>query len=68
MTWFLHIWLKVYTHIPTYEDGKWTYTDFIDRKDFYDFVKSIFKEPGLYTFDKTSKSLYLNFYLLSNKY
>ena len=46
---------ELYTHIPTYEDGKWTYTDFIDRKDFYDFVKSIFKEPGLYTFDKTSK-------------
>jgi hypothetical protein len=46
---------EIYEHIPTYENGEWTYTDFDSRKDFYEFCKSIFKEPGQYELDETSK-------------
>ena len=46
---------EIYEHIPTYENGEWTYTDFESRKDFYDFCKGIFKEPGQYEFDEASK-------------
>ena len=46
---------EIYQHIPTYEDGNWSYTDFDSREEFYDFVKSIFKEPGKYEFDETSR-------------
>jgi hypothetical protein len=46
---------EIYEHIPTYENGEWTYTDFESRKDFYGFCKGIFKEPGQYEFDEASK-------------
>jgi hypothetical protein len=46
---------EIYEHIPTYDNGEWTYTDFESRKDFYDFCKGIFKEPGQYEFDEASK-------------
>jgi hypothetical protein len=46
---------EIYEHIPTYSDGEWSYTDFESRKDFYEFCLSIFKEPGEYEFDETSK-------------
>jgi hypothetical protein len=46
---------EIYEHIPTYENGEWSYTDFESRKDFYDFCKGIFKEPGQYEFDEASK-------------
>jgi len=46
---------EIYKNIPTYSNGEWTYTDFESRKDFYDFCKSIFKEPGQYEFDETSQ-------------
>ena len=46
---------EIYEHIPTYENGEWTYTDFESRKDFYDFCRAIFKEPGQYEFDEASK-------------
>ena len=41
--------------IPTWENGEWSVTTFDTRDDFKDFVFSIFKEPGLYQFDETSK-------------
>ena len=46
---------EIYEHIPTYENGEWTYTDFESRKDFYEFCRAIFKEPGQYEFDEASK-------------
>ena len=46
---------EIYQHIPTYENGTWSYTDFDSRKDFYDFIKNIFKEPGQYAFDENTK-------------
>jgi hypothetical protein len=46
---------EIYEHIPTFDDGEWTYTDFASRKDFYDFCLSIFKEPGEYEFDEVSQ-------------
>ena len=45
---------EIHQHIPTYENGEWSYTDFESRQDFYEFCKSIFKEPGQYQFDETS--------------
>jgi len=46
---------EIYQHIPTYENGTWSYTDFDSRKDFYEFIKNIFKEPGQYAFDENTK-------------
>ena len=41
--------------IPTWENGEWSLTNFPTREDFKKFVESIFKEPGQYNFDETSK-------------
>ena len=41
--------------IPTWEEGEWTVTDFETRDDYKEFVKSLFKEPGKYNFDETSR-------------
>lgn len=40
--------------IPTYEDKKWTVTEFDTDQEFIDFLISIFKIPGEYQFDETS--------------
>ena len=45
----------MYKIVPTYENGEWSSTEFETREDFITFVKSVFKEPGLYEFNKTSK-------------
>ena len=42
-------------NIPTYENGQWTETQFASRDDFKTFILSIFKEPGQYEFDETSR-------------
>ena len=41
--------------IPTWENGEWSVTTFPTRDDFKDFIFNIFKEPGQYEFDETSK-------------
>ena len=41
--------------IPTWENGNWTVTEFDTREEYRDFVKSLFKEPGKYNFDETSR-------------
>ena len=40
--------------IPTYENGIWSKSSFESDEDFAVFIKSLFKEPGLYEFDETS--------------
>jgi len=40
--------------IPTYENGIWLESSFESDEDFAVFIKSLFKEPGLYEFDETS--------------
>lgn len=40
--------------VPTYDNGKWTSTEFKTREDFIEFVLSTFKEPGEYQFNKTA--------------
>ena len=40
--------------IPTYENGIWSESSFELDEDFAVFIKSLFKEPGLYEFDETS--------------
>ena len=41
--------------MPTYENGKWGVTEFHTRDDFRDFLVSVFKEPGEYDFDESSR-------------
>ncbi len=41
--------------IPTYDNGLWTETVFDDILEFRTYVLSLFKEPGKYDFDETSK-------------
>lgn len=42
-------------NIPTREfNGTWAYTSFVNREDFRNFIKGIFKEPGEYDFDEIS--------------
>jgi hypothetical protein len=43
-----------YMKIPTWEKGKWSYTEFSTKEEFRDFILTISKEPGKYQFDKTS--------------
>ncbi len=45
----------IYIEVPTYENNSWTITTFYSREEFRDFLVSIFKEPGEYNFDETSK-------------
>lgn len=45
----------MYKEIPTYENGQWDVTSFYTREEFGDFLLSIFKEPGKYGFNETSK-------------
>jgi hypothetical protein len=45
----------MYKEIPTYENGVWDVTTFYTREEFRDFLLSIFKEPGKYEFNETSK-------------
>lgn len=45
----------MFIEVPTYENGKWTVTSFSTRDDFKHFLESIFKEPGQYNFDETTR-------------
>lgn len=46
---------NLYISVPTWSPSKqWHYTNFSTRDEFRDYVKSLFKEPGLYAFDETS--------------
>jgi len=47
--------MSIEYNIPTYEDGEWSETQFASRDDFKEFILSIFKEPGQYEFDETSR-------------
>ena len=38
--------------IPTYENGKWGTTEFSSDLTFREYLESIFKEPGKYSFNK----------------
>lgn len=42
--------------IPTYENNKWTTTEFSSDNEFRDFLEGIFKEPGKYEFDTVAWS------------
>ena len=45
---------EIFNNIPTWDNGKWTITDFESRELFSDFIFGLFKEPGKYKFDETS--------------
>jgi len=45
----------MFKEVPTYENGQWDVTTFYTREEFRDFLLSIFKEPGKYEFNETSK-------------
>ena len=40
--------------IPTWDNGKWIYTEFNEKQDFIDFLLPLFKQPGEYEFDATA--------------
>ena len=46
---------NIYKEIPTYDNGQWTVTTFYTREEFRDFVLTLFKEPGQYEFDETTR-------------
>ena len=46
---------NIYIEVPTYENGQWDLTTFYSREEFRDFVLKLFKEPGEYEFDESSK-------------
>ena len=45
---------EIFNNIPTWDNGKWTITDFESRELFSNFIFGLFKEPGKYKFDETS--------------
>jgi hypothetical protein len=49
---------NIYTNIPTWDNGTWTTTSFDSRKDFGDYIKSIFREPGEYEFDESTNTVF----------
>jgi len=49
---------NIYTNIPTWDNGTWTTTTFDSRKDFGDYIKSIFREPGEYEFDENTNTVF----------
>jgi hypothetical protein len=46
---------SIYKEVPTYDNGQWTETTFYTREEFRDFVLTLFKEPGQYEFDESSR-------------
>jgi len=44
----------MYRTIPTYDNGIWSETEYETIEEFREFIDSIFKEPGQYSFDETS--------------
>lgn len=46
---------NIYKEVPTYDNGQWTETTFYTREEFRDFVLTLFKEPGQYEFDESSR-------------
>jgi hypothetical protein len=46
---------SIYKEVPTYDNGQWTETTFYTREEFRDFVLTLFKEPGQYEFDETTR-------------
>jgi hypothetical protein len=46
---------EIYQDIPTWDNGTWTSTSFESREEFATYVRDLFKEPGEYHFDETSK-------------
>jgi hypothetical protein len=45
----------MFKEVPTYENGVWDVTTFYTREEFRDFLLSVFKEPGKYKFNETTK-------------
>ena len=45
----------MFKEVPTYENGVWDVTTFYTREEFRDFLLSVFKEPGEYDFNETTK-------------
>ena len=44
----------MYKKIPTYKEGKWSYTEFETQEEFARYLTTLFKEPGQYEFDETA--------------
>jgi len=49
---------EFWNDIPTWDNGKWTHTNFESRDDFRTFVISVFKEPGKYNFNQDAANIF----------
>jgi hypothetical protein len=63
----------MYKSVPTYYNGEWITTDFETKKQFVDYILSIFSEPGKYgfnslaqEFNKEAKLLILKGFIVIN--
>jgi hypothetical protein len=48
-----------FKNIPTYDNisKEWTYTSFESQEQFATYLDSLFKEPGLYEFDESTRKV-----------
>ena len=46
---------EIYQDVPTWDNGTWTSISFKSREEFAAYIRDLFKEPGEYKFDETSK-------------
>jgi hypothetical protein len=46
---------NIFKEVPTWDNGQWTVTTFYTREEFRDYLLTLFKEPGEYHFDESSK-------------
>jgi intein/homing endonuclease len=44
-----------YIEIPTYQNGQWSVTSFNSKEEYRDFILPLFKQPGKYGFNETTK-------------
>lgn len=44
-----------FKEVPTYDNGQWGITVFSTREEFRDYLLTLFKEPGEYRFDESSR-------------
>jgi hypothetical protein len=51
---------QIFEDIPTWDNGTWTTTSFVNREEFTSYIFDLFKEPGEYEFDEVSGELFIS--------
>ena len=47
--------MKIFKQVPTFENGKWSYTNFDTKRDWIIYLREQFKEVGKYRLQETNK-------------